>query len=167
VNIDRSKIEDFLYYEAELLDERRLEEWLTLFDKDGIFWIPLDPESDPGRDPSILYDDTEQREARVYQLLHQPHWSQMPPSRTIHSVSNVRVEAGGTGKDVIVRCNLTVTELRSGGTRALQYGLGQQRTIAGRCLYRLLPRDNGWSIALKKVMLINFDQPLENLTFIL
>ena len=167
MSVTRSEIEDFLFHEAELLDERRLEEWLQLFEADGIFWIPLDPDADPERQPSILYDDSAQREARVYQLLHQPHWSQMPPSRTIHAISNVRLEAQAPDGGVTARCNLIVTELRSGGARALQHGLGNQRSLAGRCLYRLRRRGDGWRIALKKVMLINQDQPLENLTFII
>lgn len=167
MSVDRNQISDFLFHEAELLDERRFEEWLDLFDEAGMFWIPLDPDADPTREPSILYDDAELRRARVHQLLGGMHWSQAPPSRTIHAISNVRVGPEEADGHVVVRCNLIVTELRSGGGRAIQLGLGDQRTIAGRCLYRLLPKEDGWAIGLKKVMLLNHDQPIENLTFII
>lgn len=164
--VDPHEIANFLYYEAELLDDRRFDEWLSLFEKDGLFWIPLDPEADPAREASILYDDGPQREARVHQLLHEPHWSQRPPSRTMHTISNIRV--GSEGSDgVEARCNLLVTEVRSSGHRAVQSGLGVQRTVAGRCTYRLV-RDGGrWLIALKKVVLIDHDRPIENLSFII
>jgi 3-phenylpropionate/cinnamic acid dioxygenase small subunit len=167
VSVDPNHISDFLFHEAELLDDGRFEEWLDLFDAAGIFWIPLDPDADPVHEPSILYDDADLRRARVHQLRGGAHWSQSPPSRTIHSISNVRVEPEAPDGSVVVRCNLIVTELRSGGHRAIQRGLGDQRTIAGRCIYRLLRNGAGWSIGLKKVMLLNHDQPIENLTFII
>ena len=37
----RQKIEDFMYLEAELLDERRLREWLELFTDDANYWMPI------------------------------------------------------------------------------------------------------------------------------
>ncbi len=159
--------EDFLFHEARLLDERRFEDWLPLFAKDGIYWIPLDEDADPKHEPSILYDDALGREWRIHQLLHQPHYSQMPQSRTVHFISNVQVDPEQTGGNVVVRCNLGVTELRSTGTRAEQYGLGRQREVVGRCLYRLRREDGRWAIALKKVVLIDHDLPVVNLTFII
>jgi 3-phenylpropionate/cinnamic acid dioxygenase small subunit len=35
------EIEDFLYTEAELLDERRFEEWLDLLGEDVRYWMPM------------------------------------------------------------------------------------------------------------------------------
>ena len=34
-------VEQFLYHEARLLDEQRLEEWLELFTDDATYWVPL------------------------------------------------------------------------------------------------------------------------------
>jgi len=163
--IDPNEIANFLYDEAALLDEGRLEEWLTLFAEDGKLWIPLDPDADPARETSIIYDDAKQRETRVDQLLHEPHWSQRPPSRTVHTISNIRIGAEGSD-GVEVRCNLLVTEIRSGGHRTVQHGFGVQRTLAGRCIYRLVRSGERWLIALKKVVLIDRDRPIENLSFI-
>ena len=33
-------VEKFLFYEARLLDQGRLEEWGQLFTDDGIYWVP-------------------------------------------------------------------------------------------------------------------------------
>jgi 3-phenylpropionate/cinnamic acid dioxygenase small subunit len=162
--LTRQEAEAFLYKEARLLDERRLEEWLDLFTEDGLYWFPMDEGSDPERDPSILCDDRITRAERVYQLLHQPHHCQMPASRTVHFVSNVEVDGNGNGAESIVWCSVAVFELRPGDER--QFGLGQQRSFAARCEYRLR-RETEWKIVLKKVMLINRDLPLENLTFVL
>ncbi len=35
------EIEEFLYHEAELLDERRYEEWLDLLTEDVRYWMPI------------------------------------------------------------------------------------------------------------------------------
>jgi ethylbenzene dioxygenase subunit beta len=167
LTITRHEAEDFLFHEVRLLDERRFEDWLQLFAKNGIYWIPLDEDADPKHEPSILYDDRSGREWRVHQLLHQPHYSQMPQSRTVHFVSNVQVDTELDDGAALVRCNLSVTELRSSGSRAEQYGLGHQREVVGRCLYRLQREDNRWVIALKKVVLIDHDMPVVNLTFVI
>jgi 3-phenylpropionate/cinnamic acid dioxygenase small subunit len=165
--VDREEIVDFLSREAELLDDGLLEDWLELFAADGMFWIPLDPDADPQHEPSILYDDAERRAARVHQIVHETHWSQRPPSRTVHAITNVRIVEAAADETLVVRCNLVVTELRSGGHRALQYGLGEERSFAGRCTYRLRREDGTWKIVLKKVVLLQRDQAIENLTFIL
>jgi 3-phenylpropionate/cinnamic acid dioxygenase small subunit len=164
VRLTRAEAEDFLYHEAALLDERRLEEWLDLFTADGVYWIPMEDDADPELEPSIMYDDSSTRAQRVYQLLHQPHYAQMPPSRTVHFISNVQVAPGAEDGEAIVRCSLAVSELRPGDPR--QHGLGVQRALTGRCEYHLRYED-GWRIARKKILLLNRDLPQENLTFIL
>jgi 3-phenylpropionate/cinnamic acid dioxygenase small subunit len=161
--MNRQEAEDLLYREARLLDERRLEEWLEMFTEDGIYWIPMDEHADPESEPSIAYDDSFTRAQRVYQLLNQPHWSQMPHSRTVHLISNVEAGEGPSAKEAVVHCNLALFEVRPGDER--QFGLGQQRSFAGRCEYHL-SHEGRWKIRLKKVILTNRDMPLENFTFI-
>ena len=165
-NMTREEAENFLYMEARLLDEDRLEEWLTLFTADGIYWLPIDEEDDPERQASVIYDDPLQREKRVHQLRQGARYSQLPASRTIHYLSNVEVEPGPDG-GVNLRCNVLILELRPGDHQAIQKGLGNQRALAGRCLYRLVSQEGSWRIALKKVLLIDRDMPLYNLTFVL
>jgi 3-phenylpropionate/cinnamic acid dioxygenase small subunit len=160
--LTRQEAEDFLYREARLLDERRLEEWLEMFTQDGMYWIPMDENADPDREPSIAYDDSFTRAQRVYQLLNQPHYSQVP--RTVHLITNVEVEAGSNAEESIVRCALALFEVRSGDER--QFGLGMERSFAGRCEYHLLYDRDRWRIKLKKVVLTGRDLPLENFTFI-
>jgi len=162
--LSRQEAEDFVYREARLLDERRFEEWLELFTPDGLYWIPIDENSDPEKEPSVLYDDSATRGQRVYQLLHQPHWSQMPPSRTLHLVSNVRVADDQAPGNCVVHCHVAVFEVRPGDPR--QLGRGEERFFAGHCEYRLR-YESGWRITLKKLVLINRDLPIPSLSFIL
>jgi 3-phenylpropionate/cinnamic acid dioxygenase small subunit len=164
MKLTREEAEQFLFQEARLLDERRFEEWMGMFTSDGLYWIPIEEGTDPRREPSILYDNADLRAQRIYQLLNQPHYSQMPPSRTIHFISNVEVD-GGDEDNAVVRCNLLLCELRPGDHQQLQFGLGSQRQLYARCEYRLR-HDEKWLIVLKKIVLINRDLPICNLTFI-
>ncbi len=49
----KEEIEAFLYHEAELLDERRYEEWLDLFTEDAHYFMPMRrnvPHDEPERE---------------------------------------------------------------------------------------------------------------------
>ncbi len=35
------RLQDFIYDEARLIDEKRLDEWFELFTDDAIYWMPL------------------------------------------------------------------------------------------------------------------------------
>jgi 3-phenylpropionate/cinnamic acid dioxygenase small subunit len=159
--------ERFLYREARLLDEHRYEEWQTLFTEDATYWLPIHrdgEEADPSAGISIVYDDAARIDERVYRTLHTPVLDQNPRSRTVRLVANVEVERGTDG-DPLVRCTQLIGELRPGGQG--QVGLNDQRLFLGRCEYRLRRVEAEWRIAFKKVLLLNADQPIYNLTFII
>src|SRR5437879_9782337 len=103
--------ERFLFAEARMLDERRFDEWETLFTDDGSYWVPIDPRKALGQGVSIISDDRKRIHERVYRLTQTPVLDQNPPSRTIRFVSNVEVEADGAGT-ARLRCRQMVTELR-------------------------------------------------------
>ena len=97
----KSAVEEFLYREAELLDERRYEEWLSLFTEDVHYWMPLrrnvprnEPEREftrPGADVNWFDEGKDTLTRRVRQILTGVHWAEEPPSRTCHLVTNVQV----------------------------------------------------------------------------
>jgi 3-phenylpropionate/cinnamic acid dioxygenase small subunit len=162
----RPEAEDFLYLEADLLDKRAYDDWLKLFTRDGIYWLPMDEGGDPLLESSVLYDDTKLREMRIHQLVRKLHYAQHPRSRTVHAVTNVRVGKSDRADEALVRCTTMVAEMREGDY--LQLGLGEQRLFAGHCEYRLRRDGNGaLAIALKKFVLMNRDTPIVNLSFIL
>ena len=52
------EVERFLYFQAEVLDERRWEDWLDLFADDGVYWMPASKNQDTGESqPNIFYED--------------------------------------------------------------------------------------------------------------
>ena len=58
MTIDREQVEQFLYREADLMDEHRYDEWLALWTDDALYWVPTgSDEIDPKREISLIYDD--------------------------------------------------------------------------------------------------------------
>ena len=160
----RGQAEDFLFLESRLLDQRDFASWLDLFTEDAIYWLPMHEGAEAGLEPSVLRDDKKTLAMRIHQLLHKPHYAQRPPSRTLHAVSNVIVAPTEVAEESLVRCNLMLTEMREGDYQ--QLGLGNQRLFAGHCEYRICQRDGRTMIRMKKVVLINRDTPIVNLSFI-
>ena len=89
----RLEVEDFLYREAALLDEWRLDEWLTLFTEDTRYVVPTTdlPDGDPSENLVFIDDDIVRLRARVVRLNSRHAHREYPWSRTRRFISNVRV----------------------------------------------------------------------------
>lgn len=162
--ISRTDAEEFLYLEARLIDERRYVEWTELFSEDGIYWLPIDTSAEPKEHLSLIYDDDLRRRERIFRLGLSPP-AQAPSSRTLHLVSNIETADGGDGYDVAVNSAQMIYEMRAGDDR--QFELGDPRIFAARCEHRLRNDDGQWRIVLKRMVLLNRDVPIPNLTFII
>ena len=93
-DISRADIEDFLFAEADLLDEWRLPEWLELFTEDAIYYVPstdVAPDSSPDKNLFYVADDRFRLSERVKRLMKRTAHAEFPHSRTRHLVSNVRI----------------------------------------------------------------------------
>jgi len=115
----KDEVEAFLYREAELLDDRRFEEWLALFTEDARYWMPMRrnvPHDDTAReftreglDVSWFDEGKETLARRVKQILTGVHWAEEPLSRTCHMVSNVQVDAGDpSARELTVRSRFLI-----------------------------------------------------------
>jgi p-cumate 2,3-dioxygenase beta subunit len=93
VQISRPEVEDFLFHEAALLDEWRLDEWLELLTEDAIYEVP--PNDTPAGDSKdtlfILADDIIRIRERVKRLKSPNCHAEFPHSRTRRMISNVRI----------------------------------------------------------------------------
>src|SRR5919197_5373778 len=88
----RDHFRALLEREARLLDQLRYEDWLDLFARECIYWVPASPNAgDPRREVAVAFDDRRRLEDRVYRLRTGYAWSQAPASRTVRLVSNVEV----------------------------------------------------------------------------
>jgi benzoate/toluate 1,2-dioxygenase beta subunit len=164
-----TRITEFLLEEADLLDGRRLDEWTSLFADDAVYWLPMDPDqARPGDGLNIIYDDRPRLLDRVSRLGSGLAFSDEPHSVTSHTLSPVRLLDGQRAQD-------------AAGGRALLPG---ERAVAARCVIgrarqgridtfhariRWVLREAGDSllIVMKRVDLLNAQDPLPVLTFLL
>lgn len=101
------EIEQFLYAEAEILDERRFDDWLELFADDARYWMPMrrnvkfgeqDRETTREGEEVAWFDEGKETLIQRVQQIHTGiHWAEEPQSRVCHMVSNIQIlEADGS-----------------------------------------------------------------------
>jgi p-cumate 2,3-dioxygenase subunit beta len=110
----RESVEDFLYQEAALLDQWRLDEWLALFISDGRYFVPTTdlPDGDPQKDLVFIDDDMVRLRARVERLKSRHGHREYPSSRTRRFISNIRIRAENDG--IVVNSSFLVYRFRMG-----------------------------------------------------
>ncbi len=167
----RQEIEEFLYREAELLDERRYEDWLALLADDVRYWMPMrrnvkldDLETREftreGRDINWFDEGKETLTRRVRQILTGIHWAEEPVSRISHLVSNVQIAEAQPSferpEEVTVRCRFLVYRNRVETETDL---------LVGKREDRLRRAGGGWLLARRKILLDQNVLMSKNLTF--
>jgi 3-phenylpropionate/cinnamic acid dioxygenase small subunit len=168
----KAGIEDFLYHEVDLLDERRYDEWLDLFTDDARYWMPMRrnvPQAEldreftrEGVDVNWFDEGKETLARRVRQLLTGVHWAEEPPSRICHMISNVHIlhmtSAGPSPSEVAVKCRFLVYRNRVATETDILVGKREDllRRVDGR-----------WKIARRKIVLDQSVLLAKNLTFFL
>jgi len=155
--VDRQQVEQFIYYEADLMDEHRYDEWLALWTDDALYWVPSGGDDiDPKREISLIYDDRVRLQVRITRLKSGFAHAQEPKSRMRRVVSNIVTKEAENG-DIVVFSNFLLIELRR----------GKQDTFAGRTVHRLRPDNGSFRLVSKKVLLVNNDEYIDNLTFLI
>ena len=139
------------------MDEGRYAEWLGLWTERALYWVPCNHDDiDASSHVSIIYDDRERLEQRVERLLSGSVLAVEPKPRMRRVISNIElVENDDDG--VAVEANFIVGVARSSG----------QQLWIGRSQYRLTRAGDGYKMSRKKVMLINSDQEIPLLQFII
>ncbi|HXG36404.1 MAG TPA: aromatic-ring-hydroxylating dioxygenase subunit beta [Dehalococcoidia bacterium] len=159
--VDRHEIESFLYKEARLMDEHQFDEWQSLWTEDAVYWVPCDYyDVDPTKHVSIIYDNKDGIAARIGRMKSNMAWSQDPRSRLRRVVSNIEIEEQDNG-EIVVYSNFDLTEIRRRSQKTWQY------TWAGRTMHRLRRENGDWKMAFKKVMLVNNDDAVPTLWFLI
>ena len=166
----KDEIEQFLYQEAELLDERRLEEWLDFLTEDIRYWMPmrrnvkfgeLDREfTRESLDINWFDEGKDTLARRVNQILTGVHWAEEPLSRVCHSVSNIQI-LGATpslpqATEVSIKCRFLVYRNRVETETDILVGKREDtlRNVNGQ-----------WKIAQRKIILDQNVLLAKNLTF--
>lgn len=160
-----TRIEQFLFNEANLIDDKNFEAWLDLFTEDALYWIPSnEPNIDPALHVSIVHDTKEELKDRIWRLGSGAAYAQEPASKTMHQLANIQVEQNGDREDIRVSCHLVIYEYRH------NHHLLSMDTVMqypARCEYRLLPTGDSFQIVLRKIDLIAANGILGNMGFII
>lgn len=154
------QIENLLYREARLLDDRRYTEWLDMYAEDSIYWVPAGPkaidEIDPEMEISLIYDTRSLLVQRVKRLNSPYAFTQQPASRTKRLVTNIYFSSYQKNK-----CEVSAAyccyELRAKKTN----------TYVGHSFYSCVLVDNDWKIMKKTIDLLARDEVIDSLSFIL
>ena len=164
------EVTEFLYREAELLDERRYDEWLALLADDLRYWMPMRRNvkygeeqrefTREGQDIAWFDEGKDTLTRRVKQIQTGIHWAEEPVSRISHLVSNVQiVEAAPSfadAREVAVKCRFLIYRNRVETETDILVGKRED----------LLRRDGeDWRIARRKIILDQNVLLSKNLTF--
>ncbi len=100
---------EFLVREAELLDERRFREWLDLLAPDIVYRMPVRVTAPETLEHGLLEDmahfdeDLYSLRKRIERFETGHAWTEDPPSRTRHFVTNVRTFDGTAADEIVVK----------------------------------------------------------------
>lgn len=155
----REQIESFFYLEADLLDERRFQEWLDCLHEDLHYFMPMRrnvkfgqheerENTRPGTDIGWFDEDKWTVTKRVEQILTGVHYAEEPLSRVSHLITNVRV-IGATpsvreARQVRTSCRFLVYQNR------VEYETYQ---FVGRRYDTLVRSADSWQVLEREVIL--------------
>ena len=140
-------VTQFLYDEAALLDEWRLNEWLALFHPEAAVYVipsPEDLSDDPATTLHLVNDSITTLAGRIHRLKSKHAHAESPRSRTRRQISNVRVWQ--RPDDLFSRSVFDVTRVRG----------GMVDRFVGVYEHQLLPNDHEdtpWLIGRRRVLI--------------
>jgi 3-phenylpropionate/cinnamic acid dioxygenase small subunit len=166
----KEEVEELLYREAELLDERRFEDWLDLFTDDVRYFMPMrrnvpaeEPEREftrEGVDVNWFDEGKDTLTRRVKQIRTGVHWAEQPPSRICHMVSNVQLMGAPPDErspaEIAVKSRFLIYRNRVETETDLL--VGKREDLLRRV-------DGAWRIARRRIILDQSVLLVKNLTF--
>lgn len=155
---EQREVTEFIYREARLADEARYADWEALWTDDAVYWVPRAEGHDPNTHVSHIYDNRTRLATRVRQLATGYRYSQEPASPMRRLLSNVEITRTDDGYEV--GSNFILTEIVAQSTHAM-------RIWAGRSTHRLRRVDGALRLAFKKVVLVNGDEAIPTLAFLI
>ena len=143
--------------EADMLDHGDFRDWLSLYTPDGLYVVPIDPDTECfEKTLNYAYDNAEMRQNRVERLLGGRAISAMPPARTVRMLGRYRMLEADAAQCTL-RCAQLLTELRQ----------GRERYYADNVTFRLVSTAEGLKIDRKIIRLLTSTEALTAVSYIL
>lgn len=148
----RQEVEQFLFAQAEALDNKAWQAYIDTFTDDGVYWAPVDPAHTHWEGmPAIFIEDKDLMTVRMKRMQHPNAWSQQAEWGTSHVLGNIVIEKVAANGDVHVRSRFHMFELRRDDTRH----------FAGTYRHQLKRTKAGLSIKQQRVDMVNAQAPYE------
>ncbi|WP_085993003.1 aromatic-ring-hydroxylating dioxygenase subunit beta [Oceanobacillus senegalensis] len=144
MSVTRQDVVDFLYTEAKLLDEWKLNEWAELFTDDGTYMVPPigEPDASPTKSIFYIHDSRSRLKERAERLLKKEAHVEYPHSTTVRNLHNILVS--NLDSEIIqVECNFTTYRTKR---EVLDSFVGKQK-------YEIVNQDGALAIKSKKTIL--------------
>ena len=152
-----NEVTAFIWQEGDMLDHGEYDTWLSLWTEKGTYIIPINPkETDYENTLNYAYDDHHMRGLRVQRLIGGESISTSPQPRTVRTISRFRVLADD-GVNVTVRAAQNIREFRKESLKHYSADL----------TYTLVRAEGGFRIQRKVIKLINSDDALAGIGYIL
>ena len=166
----KEEVQDFLYEEAEALDEGNFEDWLDMLADDIRYWMPMRRNvkanelgrefTREGQDINWFDEGKATLERRVMQIRTGVHWAEEPLSRICHFVTNVQLlsttPSASDPTEVSVKCRFLI--YRNRVQTETDFLIGKREDT--------LRKVNGaWKVAERKIILDQNVLLAKNLTF--
>src|SRR5579863_3471081 len=161
------EIEQFLYLEARILDDRRFEEWFELLADDIHYMMPTrynrtrreaDREFAGPHEAQLFDEDKLSIAQRIRRLRSGTAWAEDPPSRTRHFVSNIVVRRTANADEFEADCYYLL--YRSRLEREVEMFAGMRQD-----LLRRVDGEPKWRIARRRIILDQTVVLARNLSF--
>ena len=149
------EIQNFLFHEANLLDERQWDNWLDLYLENAEYWVPYKwDQQSPTDHVSLFYEDFTLLRMRIDRLKNELSPTETPPSRTNHHITNVTI-LDDRAESLTAKAYLIFVEYRR----------NEQRWFSARVTWNLKILEGAIRISAKRVDLLNSDQERGHLWF--
>ncbi|GGF63354.1 aromatic-ring-hydroxylating dioxygenase subunit beta [Alteromonas lipolytica] len=113
-----TRVSEFLSLEADLLDHKAYDEWLALWEKSGLYIVPVEHDvTDFANHLNVAYDDDEMRQLRIARLSNGEAVSTVGAENTVRTLSRIRI-LEASDELVTVRCAYCLYENNKNGVRA-------------------------------------------------
>ncbi len=155
----KGELRRFVYREARLIDEKRLDEWYELFAEDALYWMPLvRGQTDPQSHTSLFCEDRFLLKVRIERLKSPASDPQQQPSFCQHVLQRPElVERDDDAREYALRTPFVYFEARR----------DEQTVLGGVAHHDLRWVDGRLRIAVKRIELLNRDAALPSIQLFL
>ncbi|MFN0000184.1 MAG: aromatic-ring-hydroxylating dioxygenase subunit beta [Burkholderiaceae bacterium] len=146
------EVEQFLYRQSAMLDNKRWQDYIDLFSEDGLYWMPPAAHYTTWLgQPAIFVEDPDFMTVRMKRIQHPRAWSQVAEWATNHVVSNVEIEKVDANGDIHVLSRFHMMELRRDNVRH----------FGGTYRHTLVKKGGSFAIKMQRVDLFNGQAPFD------